>query len=167
MLNVVATQEYANCEAKSDVTVDGNKVLENVPVSYLLFLDKQLLDLETFFTKLPTLDNVENWVFNSNSDIYGAEPYETTKTKKVLQHKVLYEATEQHPAQIEKWTEDVVVGKWVTRKYSGAIPATLKKTYIDKIKKLREAVKFARESANSIDVNNVEISNKLFNYILA
>src|ERR1051326_6618887 len=40
----VATQDVANCAAKADVVVDGTTVLTAVPVTYLLFLEKQLTD---------------------------------------------------------------------------------------------------------------------------
>jgi hypothetical protein len=32
------------------------------------------------------------------------------------------EATEKHPAQVEVYHEDVVVGQWKTVKFSGALP---------------------------------------------
>lgn len=165
LFDVVAAQEYNNCVAKGDIVVDGYTILRDVPVSYLLFLEKQLLDIETFFVKLPTLDMSENWVFNENSGLFASDSYETTKTKKVLKHKVLYEATDHHPAQVEKWNEDVVIGRWVNQKFSGAIPATKKKAFIEKVKKLQDAVKFAREQANSIEAEQINISKHLFNYL--
>ena len=47
------------------------------------------------------------------------------KTEKALQHKVLYEATVEHPAQIEKYTLDKGVAKITTTRLSGMVsPAT-------------------------------------------
>src|SRR5947209_14080670 len=37
LLDVVATQDFANCEAKADVVVDGHPLLRGVPVTHLLF----------------------------------------------------------------------------------------------------------------------------------
>ena len=54
--NLVYTQDVGNQQARADVVVDGQTVLANVPVTFLLFLDKQVNDLETFVTKLPTPD---------------------------------------------------------------------------------------------------------------
>ena len=51
LLDVVATQDTANCEAKADVVVDGKTILAKVPVTHLLFLDKQLTDVKTFITR--------------------------------------------------------------------------------------------------------------------
>src|SRR5580704_12206016 len=38
MFDIVATQDYANCEARADVIVNGTTVLSKVPVTHLLFL---------------------------------------------------------------------------------------------------------------------------------
>src|SRR5690349_10863283 len=39
MLDVIATQDFTNCQAKADVSVNGVVVLPKVPVTYLLFLE--------------------------------------------------------------------------------------------------------------------------------
>lgn len=165
LLDVIATQDYANGEAKADVVVDGVVVVPQAPVTYLLFLEKQLVDLHTFVSKLPVLDVAESWVKDDNRDVYVAAPNKTNKTKKTLQFKVLYEATPVHPAQIEKWNEDCVVGSWTNTKFSGAMPAKQRKELVERVKKLQDAVKFSREVANSIEVKNVKVSDKVFNYI--
>ena len=51
---VLATQDFANCQAKANVVVDGQTILKEVPVTHLLFLEKQLVDLRTFIDGLPT-----------------------------------------------------------------------------------------------------------------
>jgi hypothetical protein len=93
LFDVVATQDWANCVAKACVKVDGKAIVENVPVTYLLFLEKQLVDLHTFVEKLPTLDPAETWKYSVEADFYASEPSETTKTKKVLKNHIKYEAT--------------------------------------------------------------------------
>lgn len=165
MLNVVATQDVNNCNTRVDVKVGDTVVIEQVPVTYLMFLEKQIQDLETFVNGLPTLDPSVKWNFDENQGYYVSEPTKSVKTKKVLQHKVLYEATENHPAQIEKWNEDVSVGTWTTTKFSGAIPAPEKKKLIEKVKSLRDAIKFSREEANSMEVEKKEVSKGIFEYL--
>src|SRR5437868_3610172 len=61
MFDVVATQDWANCQAKADVSVDGQVLLRGAPVTHLLFLEKQLVDLRTFIETLPVLDTAEDW----------------------------------------------------------------------------------------------------------
>ena len=167
VFDLVATQDSANAEALADVVVDGNVILSQVPVTYLLFLEKQLVDIGTFAANLPTLDVATRWDKDENQGLYVSEPTKTNKTKKVMQHKVLYEATEQHPAQIEKWTEDVSVGTWTTTKFSGAISQVDKKKLLGRIKDLQEAVKFARESANSIEVEQKKVGEQIFGYLFS
>ncbi len=54
LFDVTATKDWANCSARADVTVDGRTVVAEVPVSYLLFLEKQLTDLHTFVKNFPS-----------------------------------------------------------------------------------------------------------------
>src|SRR5687768_16778774 len=122
LFDVTATKDWANCTAKADVKVDGTTLLEGVPATYLLFLEKQLVDLHTFVNKLPTLDASESWTFDQAADCWATEPVQTTKTKKIPRNHVKSEATEKHPAQVEVYYEDVVVGHWRTVKFSGALP---------------------------------------------
>lgn len=166
LFDVVATQDNANCLAKADVKVDGVVLLEKVPVTYLLFLEKQLVDLATFAEKLPTLDPAETWKYSAEADCFASESYDTTKTKKVLKNHVKSEATQHHPAQVETYSEDVVVGYWTTTKFSGAVNSKEKNDILERVRKLQEAVKCAREEANSTDVNSVKFGGKVLDFVL-
>ena len=165
LFDVVATQDHANCLAKADVVVDGVTVLKDVPVTTLLFLEKQLVDIHTFVDKLPTLDPAEAWSYSTDVDHYVSESYQTTKTKKVLKNHVKAEATKEHPAQVETYTEDVIVGYWTTVKFSGAIPAREKNEILDRVRKLQEAVKCAREEANNTEVELKKIGAAVLQFV--
>jgi hypothetical protein len=165
MFDIVATQDFANCQAKANVVVDGQAVLKDVPVTHLLFLEKQLVDIHTFVEKLPTLDPAESWAFKQDADCFASEPYQTTKTKKVMKNHVKAEATKEHPAQVETYTEDVIVGNWTTVKFSGAIPATEKNAILERVRKLQEAVKTAREEANALQVEPRKVGADVFKYV--
>lgn len=169
LIDLVATQDNTNCIAKADVAVEDSiapiTILKQVPVTHLLFLEKQLTDLYTAVSALPTLDPQEKWNFDPNNACFMSEPSETNKTKKVPRTHVKYEATEHHPAQTEMYHEDVVVGRWKTTKSSTAIPATDKMKFLNKINKLRDAVKIAREEANTVEVHQVKYGQAIFNYV--
>ena len=60
-LDITATKDFANMSAKADIAVGGNVLARDVPVPYLLFLEKQLTDLRTFVDKMPTLDESDDW----------------------------------------------------------------------------------------------------------
>lgn len=165
LFDITATKDWANGDARADVVVDGEVILDNVPVTYLLFLEKQLTDLHTFIKKLPVLDSAEIWAFDESQDVWATEPIQTTKTKKIPRNHVKAEATEEHPAQVEVYYEDVIVGYWRTVKYSGALPATRVSTLLNRVRALQEAVKFAREEANSLDVEKQTVGEKVFDFL--
>lgn len=166
LFDVTATKDWANCQAKASVRVDGTVLLEDVPVTYLLFLEKQLTDVHTFISKLPTLDPAETWNQDEHTEAWRTEPVKTTRTKKVPRNHVLAEATEKHPAQVQVFTEDIVVGYWTKVAFSGALPQRRVNELLARVQKLQDAVKFAREEANGTDIVDRKIGEKVFSYLL-
>ena len=167
LFDVTATKDWTNCRARADVVVEGRTLLAQVPATYLLFLEKQLVDLHTFVKKLPVLDAAETWVFDSSADCWATEPVQTVRTKKVPRNHVKAEATDKHPAQVEVYHEDVTVGYWRTVKFSGALPARRVNEVLARVERLQEAVKFAREEANSTEVDEQKVGERLFDYLFA
>jgi hypothetical protein len=167
LFNVTATRDWANCNAKANIVVDGQTLIENAPTSYLLFLEKQLIPIRTYITELPELDPAERWNKDTNSELYFSEPISTQRTKKTMRPIVLAEATKEHPAQTQLITEDVVIGNWKTVKFSGCIPSPRKKKLLDRVEKLICAVKSARQEANGVKADNVEVGKPLFDYLLS
>ncbi|MBF8186041.1 hypothetical protein ITP53_09840 [Nonomuraea sp. K274] len=167
LFDVTATKDWANCAAKANVVVDGEVLLEEVPVTFLLFLEKQLADLHTFIAKLPTLDPAETWTLDDNAEAWRADAVKTTRTKKVPRNHVLAEATDKHPAQVQVYNEDIVVGYWTKVAFSGALPARRVNELLARVQKLQDAVKYAREEANGHVVDDQEVGARLFRYLLA
>jgi hypothetical protein len=165
LFDVTATKDWANCAAKADVVVDGRTLVSGAPVSYLLFLEKQLTDLHTFVKKLPVLDAAESWVHDASIDGWKTEPVRTIRTKKIPRNHVKAEATEKHPAQVEVYYEDVPVGYWTTVKFSGALPAQRVNELLERVEKLQTAVKFAREEANGTEVSDQVVGAAVFGYL--
>lgn len=167
LFNTTATKDWANCNAVADIMLDGEVLLEKVPATYLLFLEKQLTDIHTFLEKMPILDESEEWTKDTGSGLYKTLAISTHKTKKTQKPIVMYDATVEHPAQTQLITEDVLVGYWDTVKHSGTLPAPRKEALIERVEKLLIAVKFAREEANSTDATNKFVGEKLFGYLFA
>lgn len=165
--DVTLTKDNANTLAKADVIVDGKTLLTGVPVTFLLFLEKQLGDLATMVKKLPTLDPGETWTDDAASGAFATTPSQSTRTKKIMRAFTAAEATKEHPAQVTTFTEDVVVGTWTTVKYSGALPQRRVATVLERIGTLQAAVKFAREEANMITAEKQHIGGTVFGYLLA
>lgn len=150
--NLVLTQDRGNQQAQADIVVDGHILLAAVPVTTLLYLDKQLNDLETFVSKLPTPDPAEEWSHDPNSGLLRSRATESIRTSKEPTVIVKYEATKDHPAQTELFTKDIPVGTWTQILYSGCFQTDKKDQLLARVRKLQEAVKVAREQANLLEV---------------
>ena len=109
----------------------------------------------------------EAWAFNDSANCWATEATRTLRTKKVPRNHVKAEATEKHPAQVEMYFEDVLVGYWTTVKFSGALPQARISELKQRVVKLSEAVKLARESANSTVVTDHKIGDRVFSYLFA
>jgi hypothetical protein len=146
--DVTAAVDYTNCETRADVIVGDQVLIKGAPATYLLWLEKQLVDLHTFVAKLPVLDPAEDWRWDDNADAYASATSTTRSTRKEPRNHVRAEATEKHPAQVDVYMEDVTVGYWDNTKLSGAIEGGRRKTLLARIGELQAAVKVAREQAN-------------------
>lgn len=166
-IDVTLTKDTTNMSAKADIKVGTLVLATGVPVSSLLYLEKQLADLHTELKALPTLDLSERWHYDAAAGVYATEATRTTRTKKVPRNHVKSPATDKHAAQVEMYFEDVIVGTWATVKYSGAITVDRKKQLIERTVALQEAVAYAREQANMIDVTDKKMGAALFDYLLA
>lgn len=166
--NAFAAKERTNQTAASDIVVDGNTLLEAVPATALLGLEKRLASLRDVYSRIPTLDPGIKWQEDpaAENGVYVCSEDEVRfKTEKTIHSKVLYEATKEHPAQIEKWAQDTPVGRIViTRRCSMLSPAD-KSKYLGRIDTLIRAVKKARQRANKAEVIKTDLAAALFNFI--
>ena len=165
VFDLVLTQDYGNAQVLADVVVNGRKLIEGCPVPYLLFLEKKLKEIEAFIGGLPTLDPGDVWKLDPVSDCYASTTKQTVHTRKTPKNHVKAVATAQHPAQVETYMEDVVVGYWNTTKFSGAIPAQEKNGMLARVRQIRDAVKMAKEDANGIEVRPLSVGNSIFGFI--
>jgi hypothetical protein len=164
-MDVVATQEEGNTGARADVVVDGQVVLPQLPVTVLLFLERQLVDLHTLVTKLPILATDKEWTWDPARNCYSTAPEKTIKTKKMPHTHVKFEPTEHHPGQAEILMIDELVGHWTTTHFSGAMPAEEQAKMLERVEKLQDAVKAARELANSAEVVDTKIGETVLSHI--
>lgn len=164
-LDLVGAKERTDQDARADVTVDGQVFIPQAPVTFLLALERQLAEELVQASKLPTLSLEHEWDPYDAHGVYVSKPIVTTRSKKIPRNHVKAAATDKHPAQVDVYFEDTVVGDWTTRHLSGAIPAPRKRYIIDQITKLIEAVKQAREEANTTEVVDFKYGSKVFSYI--
>lgn len=164
--DATATRDRGNQLARSDVKVRGEMILEQVPTSTLLFLEKQLIDLRTFITALPVLETAKEWVTDSVTGVSRTPtPVKTTRSEKVEETDVVVQPTERHPAQVRDRVRDQIVGTWATTHLSGALTPAQQHKLVGRVNELIDAVKVAREEGNVIMVDDVQIGSALFGFI--
>lgn len=165
VFDLTLRQETANTTAFADVIVENTPLLIHIPVTYLMFLEKQLLDIRTMVAKLPVLDENKEWSVDGTTGLYRAPDIRTHRTKKVPKVVVKYPATVEHPAQTELLQEDVIAGYWTTVLTSGAMPQTRKDELLRRVNLLITATKTAREKANEAQVDDLQVGGAIFGYL--
>ncbi len=167
LFDVTAQIDYTNQVAVADVVVGETVILRDAPVSFLLFLEKQLVDIATFVKKLPVLDPAKSWHWDSNANAWATDRTTTVRSRKVLRNHVVAPATDKHPAQVQVYQEDISAGYWDTITFSGAVDGARVKQLLDRVRALSDAVKVAREAANMTPVVQVSVGDAIFGYLLA
>ncbi|MEJ2418079.1 MAG: hypothetical protein P8Y45_14355 [Exilibacterium sp.] len=167
-LDAIYQKEATNQVAQADLVVDGQVIAAGLPATFLLGLEARLKKVRETVAAMPTLPFGKKWVVDTTrgEDVYRCEtPDEKFKTAKTFRHKVLYEATEHHPAQIEKWEETENVGKYIVDTWSGMISSAQKSALLGRLDKLIQGAKKARQRANTEEVLKLHIGDALFKYL--
>jgi hypothetical protein len=161
-------KEATNQVAKAVLVVDGEVIAEELPATFLLGMETRLRKLREVYAHIPTLAVGTEWKKDESKGEgvwVVANPEETLKTVRTVKSKVLYEATEHHPAQIDKWEESETVGKYTKVIWCGMLTPARKSELLDRIDKLIQGVKKARQRANSTEVVKINVGQKIMDYI--
>lgn len=156
LFDAVGRIDYTNTLAAADITVGETTLLAGVPTTHLLFLEKQLDNLLTFLRGLPTLDPEHAWEWDGNLGLHTTQDILTTRSKKILHNHLVAPATQHHPAQVQTYGVDQIVGTWHTRKLSGALTREKVKRMVRNCQLLIAAVKSAIQEANTIQAQPLD-----------
>lgn len=165
LLDVTFTRDIANTGATADVVVGGQVLISDAPVTFLLTMEAWLKGMRAFIAKLPVLDPAEVWTHDPTTGVYRSETNVTTRTKKIPRAFEAAAATDRHPAQVTVFHEDVIVGTWALTKFSGRIPADRQIAMLARVDLLVDAVKMAREKANSAEVADFTCGPEVLGYL--
>lgn len=165
LYDLIVTQDTGNTKAFADITLaDGKTIISGVPVSSLLYLEKQCDDLKKFYTTLPILDVAKQWQRDDSNRCYKSVTKKVrTKRKKAALE--LSPATDKHPAQAVLIEEDYIVGDYTTVETSGAITAAEKTQLLERLSTLKDAIVLAREKANQTTVDQRKAGEVIFKYL--
>lgn len=168
-LDVVSAKEHTNqSNAKADLIIDGKVLVKDLPATFLLGMETKLKKIREIYNLMPTLPPGVQWIPDAViPDTYNVkDPEVKSKTKKTPQFRIMDKATPHHPAQIEKWTEDTVVGTFTTTHSSGMITAQRKMRLLGRVDILQQAFKQARQRANNVDIAPAtDVGKIIFDYI--
>lgn len=161
-------QESANQEATADLVVNGKTIATNLPATFLLGMETRLKSLREVLLKTPTLEPAIKWTQDeaTGANVFISDPQYNFRTEKEIRHKVLYDATDKHPAQIQQWTEDKPVARIETVHRSGMISPAAKSRMISRLDMMISAVKKARQRANLVEVPDRRIAQEMFDFLL-
>jgi len=156
----------ASGNAKAELKVDGIN-FGKFSATSLIALEKFLVRLREEYKCIPTLDPARTWTKDATTVRQSYQAPIDVKFRSVKRQVVitLSPATEKFPANTVLATEDTQVGKYETTYTSGRLQPIEKSNLLSKIDNMILAVKQAREEANQVDVVEVKLGNKIFDFI--
>lgn len=160
----------ANTSARADVILEnGVTLLQQIPATALLELEKRVKEVQDFITQIPTLDPAKGFTPDParGEDVFQARPVLKARTKKENKALLLAPATDKHAAQVQLVVEDVPVGTIVAQEWSGLITTSEKGLMIERVESLLRSVKQARARANetSLETASNKIGSILLDYV--
>lgn len=165
-LDATIQKEVTNQITHADVVIGGTILFPDLPATALLNLEARLAEIRDVFRAIPTNDPTEKWYWDEDGECWKSATKIQYRTAKRMGSYVAYEATPEHPAQVEVYNEDVRVGTWATTVKSGMIHSSQKRLYLERIEALMLAVKQARQRANDVEVEPVHM-DKVFGFIFS
>jgi hypothetical protein len=160
-------KDATNADAKADLVVGQTVIAKDIPATTLLHLEKELAQVRQMILKVPTLQAGPVWQKDENTGLYAtAEAKVTFTTKKTVRPIVLVPATEHHPAQVDKVSEDIPIAKIEKHEWSGMLSSVEKAELLGRVDALLVATKKARQRANNVEVKKVRMGRSIADFIL-
>lgn len=149
--------------AVGTVMKDGQPYLVDVPIDQLLGLESRITKIRELWESIPTQDATRTWTANPDmgTGVYEAPLEETAKTDKQAIPIVLHPGTEQHAPQVQLVSKDVTVGRFSTRRRTGAATAQQKYDALQQIDDFLTEIKAARQRANETPVVEGRLGQKV------
>jgi hypothetical protein len=166
--DAIAQKERTNQEARADLTVDGETLLEDVPATLLLGLESRLKFLRGVYEAIPTHPPGVVWEPDpaQGKGVFRSKyPEKRDKTEKAMRHKVIVPPTKEHPAQVQSWPENEKVGVLTTERSTTTITPARKSELLGRIDTLLRATKKARQRANSTPLVKIKVGERLLDFI--
>jgi len=167
--DVLIQKELTNQTAHADLVVDGKTLVENAPATWLLGMEDRLKKVRAVLDDIPTLQPGVKWEADPTrgKDVWRSTfPDTKEKTEQTIKPFVLYAATKDHPAQVDKLVEYVVVGLFNIDRWSGAFSPAQKSAVMERVDNLIRGCMQARQRANKAEVVQRKAGKQIFDYLL-
>lgn len=165
--DITASKDWGNVGpggARADIVHNGVTILEDVPATFLLFLQARLGELYADIRKIPVQNPADDFRASTEPGIYRTDAAITHLPKRVDHFEVIGQSKE-HPGQLVKQSEEVIAGKWTTVKMTSAPTLAWQEAVLGQISLLREAVQNAIYDANKIEVEDKHVSGPIMGFI--
>jgi hypothetical protein len=165
--DVCLTRDVGNTVAKANVMVDGQVIVEDAPVPFLLFLADQLGHIRKLLSAIPTLSSDKEWAENPTTGVWESEVTFTNSYVTVKEPLQLHPGNDRHAPQVSVIDKQNYQGKKLTQHQSSAIPEVRKAVLLRRVALLHDAVKQAIQEANATKVEQKKIGHDLFAWLTA
>jgi len=164
-IDAVTQKEATNQFAKADLVVGEEVLLKDVPATALLNLEGKLAQLRKLVRGVPINDLARDWKFDEDQGCWVAPRETSRRTAKVPKAHVLYDATPEHPAQVEQYFIDETVGHWTAVHSSGKWSPAWKTAVLSRLDRLILATRKARQRANREEAVSIEVAEILLTHV--
>jgi hypothetical protein len=167
-MNAVLQKEATNQTAKADLVITGLTIAKDVPVTFLLALERFVTRIRETYSTIPTLPPGIDYdpAPDEGPNIYKRKyPKKEYKTEKRIVPQILYKATKEHPAQVDKINETFNVGMYTRQELCSMMTPAAKSVLLARIDVMLRCIKIARQKANRAEVINREMGDSIFDYI--
>lgn len=167
--DLLLQKEATNQKAVADIVLDGKVVSANVPVNFLLTLERRLEKVRNLVLEAPTLPNGPKWIEDEQRGpgYYKlAQPQVSYRTKKEKTYLVVQPPTKEHPAQVKEQETTTTIGTYDEMLFDSRMTSHDKAIIAERVDNLIKEVRKAIRRANQLDVVDGTIGNKVFDYIL-
>jgi hypothetical protein len=161
----------ANTKARADVIIEGDAnlvLLEGLPATALLELEKRAVEIRELVAAIPTLDPAKGFSPDAQrgEGHYKARDVLKTRTKKDTKVITKFPPTKEHPGQAELQTVDVPIGTVAEQEWSSMITVAEKAEMMNRAEMLIRAFKRARSRANDQEIEpSKKIGQRILNYV--
>jgi len=163
-------RELANMQAVADLTLPNGKVITAVPVTMLMWLEKELIRIRNLADRIPTLDTTVHWENDTSAELEGVrrtvEPVKANKTEMTKVPVSIAPATKEHKEQVIVVDEQKVVGHYENTRYTGCPTPRQKMVGLSVLDQMIREVKQARARANQVAVPVAAIGEEVYSCFL-